>query len=130
MWSLCPCQGPPLHWSRVSPGCSLGAASPAGRGELSDHDGALQGPAVCLSPHIHALFLTSHKHSWRPHCSSAALGTGNIPVLAEITGQGLRQPAAVQRALILELGKPEPDPSTASGLAGFQTCLSLSFFIC
>lgn len=44
MWGLCPCQGSPLHWS---PEYLLGAVSPAGRGELSDHDGALQGPAVC-----------------------------------------------------------------------------------
>ena len=48
-------------------------------------------------------------------------------MLEEIAGQGPRQPVEGQREQILGLAKPEPDPFTASVLAGFQTCPSLSF---
>lgn len=115
LWSLCPCWGPPLCLSAEH---LLGAASPAWRGELLDQAGALQGPAMYL-PHSLTLprFLPNKPPSW---CSSK-----NTLDFAEITGQGLRQPGEVQRAQILESGKPEPDPSIASGLAGFRTCLSL-----
>ena len=44
--------------------------------------------------------------------------------------QGPRGPVERQRARILGLAKPEPDPFTASMLAGLQTCLSLSFPTC
>ena len=73
-----------------------------------------------LGKHTHI-----HTHSWRAHCPGAPLGTGNIPVLEEIEGQGPRQPVEGQREQILGLAKPEPDPFTASVLAGFQTCPSL-----